>query len=149
MITQQNEPLGDIVQLILLLVAVVLLSLVLYISMRLITGKKNTDAGYLLRIVVVAVIVVIVFPVISGAINEILQLPVLDIIAGAGVAGIVLILLFVILIYLVKILLMPEAASYEKWERAIWISTIAVFFVLLINAVTYIVVDEALIPFFA
>ncbi|MHA2294474.1 MAG: hypothetical protein ACXAEU_25700 [Candidatus Hodarchaeales archaeon] len=144
------QPITDdtIVQLFLLIIALVLTIIMLYLSMRIITSKKDTNSGYILRLIIVAVIIVIGFPAISAAINYILNLPGLDILASAGLASIVIILLFVILIYVIKILLMPDSVSYERWERAIWISTLAVFFILLINSIGMIVINMPLVRFF-
>ncbi|MHA1166447.1 MAG: hypothetical protein ACTSP4_06940 [Candidatus Hodarchaeales archaeon] len=142
-----QDPLADIVPIILLIVALVLVMLMLYVSVRLITGKKETDVGYIVRLLIVALIVVIVFPAVAGAIQQIISTPPLDIFVNAGVGSIVAILMFVILIYVTKILLIPETASYNVWERSIWISLLAVFFILLINAVGIVVGVGPLVPF--
>ena len=77
----------------------------------------------------------------------ILGLPGIDILASAGVSSIIVIVIFVLMIYIIKIILISEAASYERWERAIWISTITVFFILLLNAIGVIVLQQPVVPF--
>ena len=142
-----QDPLADLVPVLLLIIALVLVMLMLYVSVRLITGKKDADAGYLIRLLIVALIVVIVFPAVARAIQQIISTPPLDIFVNAGVGSIVAILMFVILVYVTKILLIPETASYNVWERSIWISLLSVFFILLLNAVGIVVRVGPLVPF--
>ena len=65
MILQQAD-LSDPVTLILLIISVVLVAIVLYISARLIAGKKETDTGYIIRLLLIAIIIVLLVAVVIG-----------------------------------------------------------------------------------
>ncbi|MHA2216371.1 MAG: hypothetical protein ACXACY_10555 [Candidatus Hodarchaeales archaeon] len=55
--TLQQADLSDPVTLILLIISVILVAIVLYIGAHLIAGKKETDSGYIIRLLLIAIII--------------------------------------------------------------------------------------------
>ncbi len=106
--------------LVFLLVAIVVLSLVYYFSVRLITGEELFEFSYAFRLVLVALITLFVAPVFQRVIPG----------AVSGIGGV---LSFVIILYSVRYLLIEPLTSREEWEKAIWVSVIALVVVYVIN----------------
>lgn len=135
MALQQSE-VDSIVQLILLIAAIILVALFLYIAIRLLTGKKETETGYLIRLLVVAAVIVILVAIVLGAIVGILSdLPLVGGILGNAAGRLMLILFYVAIIYLIRYILIPEKGELEKWTAAVWSGVIALFLVYLIDAI--------------
>lgn len=141
---QDLPALDDIVTLLLIIVAIALTALLLYLSTRLITGRKDTDTPYIIRLVVVAVLIfVIVFGVqaVVGALGDIGEL--------SGLAGAVVVIIFTAIIYIVKILVLPATTGrFDVWERAIWIALLTTIFIYAFNAITDLLFSTPIIPIF-
>jgi hypothetical protein len=60
----QQTDFSDVETLLLLLIAIVLVTIILYIGARLIAGKKDSDTGYIIRLVLIAIIIVILVAVV-------------------------------------------------------------------------------------
>ena len=131
MILQQSD-LSDPVTLILLIISVVLVALCLYVSARLIAGKKETDSGYIIRLLVIAVIIVLLVALVIGAlIGAVSAIPFI----ATAAAQLVPVLIYLAIVYLIKYLLIPEKADSTKWNASIWIGVITLFLIYLINAI--------------
>jgi len=128
----QQADLGDPATLILLIISVVLVAIVIYISARLIAGKKETDTGYIIRLLLIAVIIVLLVAIVIGAIvGSVQSIPFI----ATAAAQLVPVLIFLAIVYLIKYLLIPEKADSTKWNASIWISVITLFLIYLINAI--------------
>lgn len=128
----QQTDLGDIETLLLLIIAIVLVAIILYISARLIAGKKETDSGYIIRLVLIALIIVILVAVVIGAIvGSVGDFPFIS----TAASQLVPVLVYVAIVYLLKYLLIPEKAEPTNWQASIWIAVITLFLIYLINAV--------------
>ena len=130
MILQQAN-LNDPATLILLIISVILVAIVLYISTRLIAGKKETDTGYIIRLLLIAVIVVLLVALVIGAIvGAVASIPLI----ATAAAQLVPVLIYLAIVYLIKYLLIPEKAYHTNWNASIWIAVITLFLIYLINA---------------
>jgi hypothetical protein len=131
MILQQAD-LSDPVTLILLIISVILVAIVLYIGARLIAGKKETDSGYIIRLLLIAVIIVLLVALVIGAIvGAVSPIPFI----ATAAAQLVPVLIYLAIVYLIKYLLIPEKADSTKWNASIWIGVITLFLIYLINAI--------------
>ncbi|MHA1226162.1 MAG: hypothetical protein ACTSPV_05400 [Candidatus Hodarchaeales archaeon] len=131
---QQNQvDFSDPVTLILLIISVILLAIILYLGTRLIAGKKETDTGYIIRLLLVSTIIVILVALVIGAVvGVVASIPFVN----EAVARLVPVLIFVAIVYLIKYLLIPEKGEVTKWNASIWIAVISLFLVYLFNAIT-------------
>ncbi len=128
----QQADLGDPATLILLIISIVLVAIVLYIGTRLIAGKKETDTGYIIRLLLIAVIVVILVAIVIGAIvGAVSSIP----FVATAAAQLVPVLIYLAIVYLIKYLLIPEKVDSTKWNASIWIAVITLFLIYLINAI--------------
>jgi cytochrome bd-type quinol oxidase subunit 2 len=131
MISQQTD-LGDPVTLLLMIIAIILVALILYIGARLIAGKKETDTGYIIRLLLIAFIIVILVAVVIGAIVRTVDpIPYVN----TAAAQLVPVLIYLAIVFLVKYILIPEMAETTKWNASIWIALISLFLIFLINAI--------------
>ena len=120
---QQNQS-GDPVQILLLIAAILLTALMLYLATRIVTGRKESDSSYLIKLLISAILIwvlIIVVGALVGALGNLLsQAATVIIFTGA--------------IYIVKILIMPSATGrYDVWERAIWIALLTFIFIYIVN----------------
>ncbi|MHA1207489.1 MAG: hypothetical protein ACTSSO_07975 [Candidatus Hodarchaeales archaeon] len=128
----QQADLSDPATLILLVISIVLVTIVLYIGTRLIAGKKETDTGYIIRLLLIAVIIAILVAIVIGAIvGAVSPIPFVD----TAAAQLVPVLIYLAIVYLIKYLLIPEKADSTKWNASIWIAVITLFLIYLINAI--------------
>ncbi len=134
----QQINVDDITTLILIIIAIILVAIILYIGTRLIVGKKETETGYILRLLLVSLVIVLLVAVIIGAvIGGIGQLDPFDppIFAGAA-AQLIPILVYLAIVFLIKYILIPERGEIEKWNASIWIGVITLFLIYLFNIIT-------------
>jgi hypothetical protein len=128
----QQANLSDPVTLILLIISVVLVTIVLYISARLIAGKKETDTGYIVRLLVIAIIIVLLVALVIGAlVGAISGIPFI----ATAAAQLVPVLIYLAIVYLIKYILIPEKVDSTRWNASIWIALITLFLIYLINAI--------------
>ncbi|MFX0172134.1 MAG: hypothetical protein ACFE9L_09450 [Candidatus Hodarchaeota archaeon] len=135
MILQQDIDLSDITTLILLIIAIILVTIILYIGARLIAGKKETETGYILRLLLVAVIIVLLVAIVIGAIiGAIGRLDPTRIFSGAA-AQLIPVLVYLAIVFLIKFLLIPERSEVTKWSASIWIAVLTLFLIYVINII--------------
>lgn len=120
-------------QLVFLLIEIILVSLVLYVSALIMTGRKEITAGYLINLIIVAILAIFLLPVIE------------QIVSMFYLGSIASYVAFVALIYIVRYLLKPKKNELVGWEKAIWISLIALIFIAIINYITLIVFNVSLV----
>lgn len=133
MILQQTIDLSDVTTLILLVIAVILVALFLYIGTRLIAGKKETDTGYIVRLLAVAALIVILVAVVIGTIVSVVSgIP----IVSDAITSLVPVLIYLAIVYLIKFILIPEKGDVTKWTASVWIGVITLFLIYLFNAIT-------------
>jgi hypothetical protein len=131
----QEVDLSDITTLILLVIAIILVAIILYIGARLIAGKKETETGYIIRLLLVAVIIVLLIAIVIGAIiGAIGQLDPTDIFSGAAVQ-LVPVLVYLAIVFLIKFLLIPERGEVTKWSASIWIAVLTLFLIYVFNII--------------
>ncbi|MFX0051318.1 MAG: hypothetical protein ACFFAJ_08565 [Candidatus Hodarchaeota archaeon] len=133
MVLQQDQvDLSDITTLILLIIAIILVAIILYIGTRLIAGKKETETGYIIRILIVAAIIVILVALVVGAIVGVLDpLPFIS----TATSRLVPVLIYLAIVYLIKYIIIPEKDELTKWNASIWIGVLTLFFIYLFNAI--------------
>jgi heme A synthase len=132
----QQADLSDILTLILLVIAIILVAIILYIGTRIITGKKETETGYILRLLAVSVIIVLLVAVVIGAVvGAVGQLDPTDIISGAA-NQIIPVLVYLAIVYLIKYILIPEQGEVTKFNASIWIGVITLFLIYVFNILT-------------
>ena len=119
--TNFNDP----TQLILLVIGLILTALVLYISVRIIAGKKDLDAGYFLKLFLVALIIYVALIAIVAVIGILGSV-------GTAFAQAIPILVFTAAIYIIDFLLVE---SKDK-DKSVLIALITFIFLYVLNYIT-------------
>ncbi len=136
MALQQQFDLSNLMTLILLIIAIVLVAIILYVGTRLLAGKKETETGYIIRLLVVAAIIVLLVAVVIGAvIGAVGQFDPTGIISGAA-TQLIPVLVYLAIVYLIKYVLIPEKGETEKFNTSIWIGVITLFLIYVFNILT-------------
>ncbi len=110
-------------ELLLTIVAIILVTLVFYVSGAVVSQDWSMTAPYLLRILVVAVLVVFVIPVFRDAASRF----------DLGELGVLL--AFVLLIIAVRFIVIEELTVSDDWLAAIIVSFLAVVLFYIVEAV--------------
>jgi len=119
--------------LLLLCLAIALTAVILYFAVRFVTGEQPFEASYALRLVLTAAVVVVVAPFFQAVTPGFL-----------GPLG--TILAFVIVLYVVRAVLVEPITSSEEWEKAIWVSLLAVVVIYLLSAFVLHLTGESILP---
>ena len=123
----------DIMTWLLLIIAIILVALILYLGTRLIAGKKETDTGYIIRLLFVALLIVLLVAVVIGAIiGGLSQLDITTIFSSAA-AQLIPVLVYLAIVLLIKYILIPELGEMTKWNASILIGLITLFLIYVIN----------------
>jgi len=112
----------DLGQLVLLIIAIALVSIIFYISGAIVSADWVVQAPYVLRIVIVSIFAVVAIPVLRNAMGEF----------DLGDLG--LLFAFVLLILAVRFIMVTELTVSDEWLASIVIS--------LIGVVLFYIVDE-------
>ncbi len=140
----QQANLGDPITLILLIIAIILVAIIMYIGTRLIAGKKETETGYIIRLLLVSAIIVILVAIIIGAIvGAVSDVPFI----GTAASQLVPVLIYLAIVFLIKYILIPEMGELTKWSASVWIGVITLFLIYLFNAFTDLVFETPIIIF--
>ena len=140
----QQADLGDPITLILLIIAIILVAIIMYIGTRLIAGKKETETGYIIRLLLVAAIIVILVAIIIGAIvGAVSAIPFIS----TAASQLVPVLIYLAIVFLIKHILIPEMGELTKWSASVWIGAITLFLIYLFNAFTDLAFETPIIIF--
>lgn len=123
-------------QLILLFVALVLVTVIFYVSGALVGRDWTLTGGYLVRLLLVALLAVFVIPIFRSATNTF----------ELGEIG--LLLAFVILIIAVRYLMIDELSVSEEWLASIVVSIVGVLLIYAVDAVADWLFDIRLLELF-
>jgi hypothetical protein len=135
MISQEFDA-NDLMTWLLLIIAIILVAVILYLGTRLIAGKKETDTGYIIRLLLVSLLIVLLVAVVIGAIiGGLGQLDPTNIFSGAA-AQLIPILVYLAIVLLIKYVLIPELGEMTKWNASILIGLITLFLIYVINILT-------------
>lgn len=126
----------SIEEFILLIAAILLVTLILYVSGAIVSRDWSAAGTYLLRILVVAIIAVIVIPVFRDAAGEF----------HLGDLG--LLLAFVLLVIAIRFLIVDELTVSDEWLASIVIALIAVIMIYVVDRVADEVFDVRLLALF-
>jgi len=110
-------------ELLLIIVAIILVTLVLYVSGAIVSQDWSINAPYALRMLVVAVLAVLVIPIFREAASQF----------DLGDLGVLL--AFVLLIVAVRFLVIEELSVSDDWLAAIVVSFLAVVLFYVVEAV--------------
>jgi len=113
-----------VLRLILFGIAVLVLTVWLYLATRLVTGEDEMEGEYLLRLFAVAVVVVLIVPLLS-------QVGIWIRISELGP-----VLAFLGITYIVKFLLTSEVGGSDELQEAILIAFLSLVFIYGFNALT-------------
>jgi len=122
-----------------LVISILLLTLVLYITVRLICGRKKLDGGYFLRLFLVSILLIVGIEALAGALTALT-----DIFTLSSMFMVFVTILFIIVIrYLITVpAVLPVSSSGEKyWQWSIWITLVSLFFLLAIALGVYYLSD--------
>ena len=126
----------DIMTWFLLIVAIILVTVILYLGTRLIAGKKDTETGYIIRLVLVALAIVLLVAVVIGAlIGALDEIDITNVFSGAA-AQLVPVLIYLAIVLLIKYILIPEMGDVTKWNTSIVIGLITLFLIYILNIIT-------------
>ena len=120
---------ADVMFIVALIIGTIILTLIMYVAVRAIESKHKASDKKLM-ILLCAFIVVLVFPLIEGAIGSVLGaiagilVQLRNLIAPSGqdhLSQLTPIILFLLLFILVKVLI------DVKWENSVWVSLLSLF----------------------
>jgi hypothetical protein len=114
----------DLEVLALLLLAILLASLIFYVSGALVGQDWSASGSQILRILVVALVAVFVIPIFRDVAGDL----------GAGDLG--LLFAFVVLVIVVRFVLVEEMTVSDEWLAAIVLSLIAVVMIYIVDEVS-------------
>lgn len=126
----------DIGQLVLLIIAIALVSIIFYISGAIVSGDWVVQAPYVLRIVIVSIFAVVAIPVFRNAMGEF----------DLGDLG--LLFAFVLLILAVRFILVIELTVSDEWLASIVISLIGVVLIYIVDEVAMHLADIQMLSLF-
>jgi len=126
----------SIEQLIILLVALILVTVIFYISGAIVGGDWSVSGSYVLRMVIVALIAVVVIPLFRSAADQL----------SLGDLG--LLLAFVILIVAVRFVMVDELTVDDEWLAAIVIALVGVVLIYIVDAAADALLDTRLLSLF-
>jgi hypothetical protein len=126
----------DLGQLVLLIIAIALVSIIFYISGAIVSGDWVVQAPYVLRIVIVSIFAVVAIPVFRNAMGEF----------GLGDLG--LLFAFVLLILAVRFILVIELTVSDEWLASIVISLIGVVLIYIVDEVAMHLADIQMLSLF-
>lgn len=119
-----------------LLFALLLVSVIFYISGSLVGGDWTVSPSLVLRILVVALIAVVAIPLFSSAADSL----------HMGELGVLL--AFVILIVVVRFILVEELTVTDEWMSAIVISLVGAILIFAVDAVSDALLDVRILRLF-
>ena len=119
----------------LLLLAILLASVIFYVSGALVGQDWSTSGSQVLRILIVALVAVFVIPIFRDIAGEL----------GAGDLG--LLFAFVVLVIVVRYVLVEEMTVSDEWLAAIVLSLIAVVLIYIVDEVSRSLFDVGLFRF--
>lgn len=127
---------NDLMTWFLLIVAIILVTIILYLGTRLIAGKKDTETGYIIRLVLVAIAIVLLVAVVIGAlIGALDEIDITNIFSGAA-TQLVPVLIYLAIVLLIKYIIIPEMGDVTKWNTSIVIGLITLFLIYILNIIT-------------
>lgn len=126
----------SIEQLIILLVALILVTVIFYISGAIVGGDWSISGSYVLRMVIVALIAVVVIPLFRSAADQL----------SLGDLG--LLLAFVILIVAVRFVMVDELTVNDEWLASIVIALVGVVLIYIVDAAADALLDTRLLSLF-
>lgn len=144
----------DLVTVILLIVAIILVMVFLYVAGRIVAGKKHADAGYLVRLLVIAVIAVLALPILGVMVNSLNQIALninqrqLGLADLLGLSQLIPVIIYLALVYLIRFLMLPERHEYSRMTNSIWIAFVALMLIFGLNALTQFLFQQSIIQAF-
>jgi len=127
---------NDLMTWFLLIVAIILVTIILYLGTRLIAGKKDTETGYIIRLVLVAIAIVLLVAVVIGAlIGALDEIDITNVFSGAA-TQLVPVLIYLAIVLLIKYIIIPEMGDVTKWNTSIVIGLITLFLIYILNIIT-------------
>lgn len=126
-----------------IVISILVTTLVLYLSMRFICGRKRLDAGYFFRLFIVSIILIVGVVAIAELLNFLVNL------GGAfqyNFAPMFYVFITIGFIIVIRYLLtVPSVIPYKDyssdkyWQWSIWITIISLFMIFLIAFLVYII----------
>lgn len=113
----------DLAELALVILAIVLVTVILYVSGALVSRDWSVSNTYILRVLVAAIIAVLVIPIFRDAAREF------------RLDDLGLLLAFVLLIIVIRFLVVDELTVADDWLASIVISLIAVVLIYIVDKV--------------
>ncbi len=122
-----------------MVITLLLLTLVLYLSVRIICGRKKLDGGYFLRLFLVSLLLVVAVEAVAQVLAELTSIFVLSSMFYVFLTvGFILVIRYLLTVPAV----LPHAATGDKyWQWSIWITMISLFLILAIAYGIYFISD--------
>jgi len=118
----------------------------MYLSVRIICGRKKLDAGYFFRLFFVSILLVVAVEAVAQGLSMLTDLFLLS-----SMFYIFLTIGFILVIrYLVTVpAVLPHAASGDKyWQWSIWITVISLFLILAIAYIIFLISNATGTPIY-
>lgn len=121
-----------------LVLSILLMTLVLYLTVRLVCGRKKLDGGYFLRLFLVSILLIVVVEAVAQAVDSIVFFLISSIGYILVTIGFILVIRYLITVPAV----LPHAVSGDKyWQWSIIITIVSIVFMLLIATVVFFISD--------
>ena len=121
---------SDLERILLLIIAILLTTLLLYLATRIVTKKSDSDAGYWVKLLLTAILIWVLVIAVGAVVGALGTL-------GTAFSQAIIVIVFTGAIYIVKFLILPETSGhYDYWERAIWITLLTFIFIVVVNYIS-------------
>lgn len=123
-------------EILLVLAAIILVSIILYVSGALVSRDWSASNAYMLRVLVAAIIAVIIIPIFRDAAGEF------------RMDDLGLLLAFVLLVIAIRFLIVDELTVADDWLASIVIALVAVVLIYVVDLVADEIFDVRLLAMF-
>jgi len=113
---------------------------VVYLSAGLVSHDWVMGSRGWVRIFVIALVVVVAVPLLSGGLRDVLP---------AGTRDLVLVFVFILVVLLVKVLLIGELIVTDEWLASLFIGLLVTVFIFVANWIVRVLLDVKLLEGFA
>ncbi len=145
----------ELITVVLLIVAIVLVTLFLYLAGRLVAGKKRMETGYLIRLLVIAVVAVLALPILISIIASLDRIGLrmdnkeLTLAGLLGLSQLIPVIFYLGLVYLIRFLMLTERPDGVRLSNSLWIAFVTLMLIFGFNALTQFLFGQNLIQAFS
>ncbi len=130
----------DLTLLLYLLLVLVIIWIALFLTVAIFTGYKELEMGYVLRLFLIA-LGIVVGAVVAGAVVGFFA----QIIPGSNLGILVNMLLFIIAVYLIHIFIASRRETSIGWEKSMWMAFIVFAIMVVLDYIIYLLSGQSVL----